>query len=41
MVDVILLAATRGNPATILKEAATTEAIASKVRQEFVVKEKA
>jgi ParB family transcriptional regulator, chromosome partitioning protein len=41
----ILLAATRGNPASILKDAATaykvdTEAIATKVRQEFAAKEK-
>jgi len=42
----ILLAASRGNPTTILKEAATaykvdTDAIAAKVRQEFAAKEKA
>lgn len=42
----ILLAVTRGNPSAVLKEAATaykvdTEAIASKVKQEFVAKEKA
>jgi ParB family chromosome partitioning protein len=42
----ILLASARGNPATVLKEAATvykvdTDAIASKVRQEFTAKEKA
>ena len=42
----ILLAATRGNPATVLKEAANAykvdaEAIATKVRQEFIAKEKA
>ncbi|WP_263382022.1 ParB/RepB/Spo0J family partition protein [Granulicella arctica] len=42
----ILLASLRGNPATILKEAATaykvdTEAIAAKVKQEFAVKDKA
>ena len=42
----ILMAATRGNPATVLKDAATaykvdTEAIATKVRQEFAAKEKA
>jgi len=42
----ILLAATRGNPAIILKEAATiykvdTEAITAKVKQEFAAKEKA
>jgi len=42
----ILLAASRGNPATVLKNAATaykvdTEAIAAKVKQEFVAKEKA
>jgi len=42
----ILLAASHGNPATILKEAATvykvdTDAIADKVRQEFTAKEKA
>ena len=42
----ILLAASRGNAAAILKEAATaykvdTDAIAAKVRQEFIAKEKA
>ena len=42
----ILLATSRGNPATVLKDAATaykvdTEAIAAKVKQEFAVKEKA
>jgi ParB family chromosome partitioning protein len=42
----ILLAASRGNPSTVLKEAATvykvdTEAIATKVKQEFAAKEKA
>ncbi len=42
----ILLASARGNPATVLKEAATvykvdTDAIATKVRQEFTAKEKA
>jgi len=42
----ILLAASRGNPTTVLKEAATaykvdTDAIAGKVRQEFAAKEKA
>ncbi len=42
----ILLAATRGNPATVLKDAATvykvdTEAIAVTVKQEFAAKEKA
>jgi len=42
----ILLAASRGNPSTILKEAAAaykvdTDAIAAKVRQEFTTKEKA
>ncbi|WP_260740643.1 hypothetical protein [Tunturiibacter lichenicola] len=42
----ILLAATRGNPSTILKDAATaykvdTDPIAAKVKQEFVAKEKA
>ena len=42
----ILLASLRGNPAAILKEAATaykvdTEAIAAKVKQEFAVKDKA
>jgi hypothetical protein len=42
----ILLAASRGNPATVLKEAAgaykvDTEAIATKVRHEFAAKEKA
>jgi ParB family chromosome partitioning protein len=42
----ILLAASRGNPATILRDAATaykvdTDAITAKVRQEFVAKEKA
>ena len=41
----ILLAATRGNPATILKDAASaykvdTDAIAAKVKQEFTAKEK-
>jgi ParB family chromosome partitioning protein len=42
----ILLATSRGNPATVLKDAATaykvdTEAIAAKVKQEFAAKEKA
>jgi len=41
----ILLAASRGNPTNILKDAAAykvdTDAIAAKVRQEFTVKEKA
>lgn len=42
----ILLAVSRGNPGTVLKEAATaykveTDAIGSKVRQEFAAKEKA
>jgi len=42
----ILLAASRGNPSSVLKEAATaykvdTEAIATKVKQEFATKEKA
>ncbi len=42
----ILLAATRGNPSTVLKEAATaykvdTDVIATKVKQEFAAKEKA
>ena len=42
----ILLASSRGNPATVLKEAAAvykvdTDAIATKVRQEFTAKEKA
>jgi ParB family chromosome partitioning protein len=42
----ILLASSRGNPANVLKEAATvykvdTDAIATKVRQEFTAKEKA
>ena len=42
----ILLAASRGNPATVLKDAATaykvdTDAIAAKVKQEFAAKEKA
>jgi ParB family chromosome partitioning protein len=42
----ILLAASRGNPSTVLKDAATaykvdTDAITSKVRQEFAAKEKA
>ena len=42
----ILLAATRGNPAAVLKDAATaykvdTDAIAAKVKQEFAAKEKA
>jgi len=41
-----LLASSRGNPTVILKEAATaykveTEAITTKVRQEFAAKEKA
>jgi ParB family chromosome partitioning protein len=41
-----LLAAIRGNPATVLKDAASaykvdTDAIAAKVRQEFAAKEKA
>jgi ParB family chromosome partitioning protein len=42
----VLLAATRGNPSTVLKEVASaykvdTEAIAAKVKQEFAAKEKA
>jgi ParB family transcriptional regulator, chromosome partitioning protein len=42
----ILLAASRGNPATVLKDAASaykvdTNAIATKVKQEFAAKEKA
>jgi ParB family chromosome partitioning protein len=42
----ILLAATRGNPAAVLKDGATaykvdTDAIAAKVKQEFSAKEKA
>jgi ParB family chromosome partitioning protein len=42
----ILLAATRGNPAAVLKDAATaykvdTDAITAKVKQEFAAKEKA
>jgi ParB family chromosome partitioning protein len=42
----ILLAALRGNPASILKDAASaykvdSDAIAAKVRQEFAAKEKA
>ena len=42
----ILLAATRGNPSAVLKDAATaykvdTDAIAAKVRQEFAAKAKA
>jgi ParB family chromosome partitioning protein len=42
----ILLAATRGNPSTVLKDAASvykvdTDAIAAKIRQEFTAKEKA
>ncbi len=42
----ILLAATRGNPASVLMDAASaykvdTEAIAAKVKQEFTAKEKA
>jgi len=42
---IILLASSRGNPTSILKEAATaykvdTEAIATKVRQEFAAKER-
>jgi ParB family chromosome partitioning protein len=42
----ILLAATRGNPSAVLKDAATaykvdTDAIAAKLKQEFVAKEKA
>jgi ParB family chromosome partitioning protein len=42
----ILLATTRGNPSTVLKDAATaykvdTDAIAAKVKQEFLAKEKA
>jgi len=42
----ILLAASRGNPTVILKEAAAsykvdTDAITTKVRQEFAAKEKA
>ncbi len=42
----ILLASSRGNPANVLKDAASaykvdTDAIASKVRQEFTAKEKA
>jgi hypothetical protein len=41
----ILLAASRGNPATVLRDAASTykvdtEAIATKVRQDFAAKEK-
>jgi ParB family chromosome partitioning protein len=41
----ILLAATRGNPAAVLKDAATaykvdTDAITAKVKQEFTAKEK-
>jgi ParB family chromosome partitioning protein len=41
----LLLASSRGNPTSVLKEAATAyevdaEAIASKVRQEFAAKEK-
>jgi hypothetical protein len=40
----ILLAASRGNPATVLRDAATaykvnTDAIAAKVKQEFAAKE--
>jgi ParB family chromosome partitioning protein len=42
----ILLAASRGNPSSVLKDAASaykvdTEAITSKVRQEFAAKDKA
>jgi ParB family chromosome partitioning protein len=42
----IMLAASRGNPSSVLKDAATaykvdTDAIAAKVRQEFAAKEKA
>ena len=42
----ILIAASRGNPSSVLKDAATaykvdTDAIAAKVRQEFAAKEKA
>jgi ParB family chromosome partitioning protein len=42
----ILLAASRGNPSTILKDAATaykvdTDSIATQVKQEFAAKEKA
>jgi ParB family chromosome partitioning protein len=42
----ILLAVSRGNPTTVLKDAASaykvdTEGIAAKVRQEFAAKEKA
>ena len=42
----ILLALSRGNPSSVLKDAATaykvdTDAIAAKVRQEFAAKEKA
>jgi ParB family chromosome partitioning protein len=42
----ILLAATRGNPAAVLKDAAIaykvdTDAITAKVKQEFAAKEKA
>ena len=42
----ILLAASRGNPSSVLKDAATvykvdTDAITAKVRQEFAAKEKA
>jgi ParB family transcriptional regulator, chromosome partitioning protein len=42
----ILLAASRGNPANVLKDAASaykvdTDAIAAKVKQEFAAKEKA
>jgi len=42
----VLLAASRGNPASVLKDAATAynvdaDAVAAKVRQEFAAKEKA
>lgn len=42
----ILLAASRGNPSSVLNDAATaykvaTDTIAAKVRQEFAAKEKA
>jgi ParB family transcriptional regulator, chromosome partitioning protein len=42
----ILLAASRGNPSTVFKDAAIaykvdTDAISTKVRQEFTAKEKA
>jgi hypothetical protein len=44
--DHILLAASRGNPSIVLKDAASaykvdTDAIAGKVKQEFTAKEKA